>query len=563
MGVTIKISEEQGTGNAVGSVFTRTGDVVAENGDYNTGQVTEVADKKYITDAEELLLGNQSGTNTGDETNTSVKTKYEANADTNAFTDSEKTKLGSLESSKFVGEFVSKTALDTAYPTAPIGSYAYVDAGVGSDVEKYIWDNDDVKWVLQQGESTAETPASIKTKYESNADTNAYTNTDKSKVDNLGLLASKDKTALGDYENRSITSLNIGEEAVNTVNLADSAVSNSKISQIVSYGFKGNNTAGPGVEDVRTSNIPIGTPAHNLSIAANGSFVKSLLQIGLTDGDKVDLTVSNNSQDWIINPGAITNTKLTTVPTQTFKGRNTAGTGSPEDLTASEARAILNVEDGATADQTDSEIKIAYESNVDTNAFTDSEKTNLSNQSGTNTGDETTLTIQSKRPLKTVGGTSLEGIGDIPLAAAGQSYTEVNSYASNALANFNSNVLTTVPGMAVTIDRDGNYTITSSININADGNREAEIAISITPISSRTITLRDGTTVAVTAGVPFTYTDQVFGDRMQKNNNQTLQKKFKALGLLIGDIINTQLNTDGTNMDLSNRMVTGYTVNAN
>jgi hypothetical protein len=33
-------------------------------------------------------------------------------------------------------------------------------------------------------------------------------------------------------------------------------------------------------------------------------------------------------------------------------------------------------------------IKTAYESNADTNAFTDTEKTNLSNQSGTNTGDE-------------------------------------------------------------------------------------------------------------------------------------------------------------------------------
>lgn len=36
--------------------------------------------------------------------------------------------------------------------------------------------------------------------------------------------------------------------------------------------------------------------------------------------------------------------------------------------------------------------------------------------SGSNTGDETTSSIQSKRPLKTVNGTSLEGVGDIPTA---------------------------------------------------------------------------------------------------------------------------------------------------
>ena len=46
------------------------------------------------------------------------------------------------------------------------------------------------------------------------------------------------------------------------------------------------------------------------------------------------------------------------------------------------------VENNATADQTDAEIKTAYENNADTNAFTDAEKTLLWNQSGTNTGDQ-------------------------------------------------------------------------------------------------------------------------------------------------------------------------------
>jgi len=39
---------------------------------------------------------------------------------------------------------------------------------------------------------------------------------------------------------------------------------------------------------------------------------------------------------------------------------------------------MINVEDGATADQTNAEIKTAYEANSDTNAFTDAEKTKLS-----------------------------------------------------------------------------------------------------------------------------------------------------------------------------------------
>ena len=52
---------------------------------------------------------------------------------------------------------------------------------------------------------------------------------------------------------------------------------------------------------------------------------------------------------------------------------------------------------------------------TDKNYVTDAEKTVLGNTSGTNTGDETTGSIQTKRPLKTVGGTSIEGSGDIPI----------------------------------------------------------------------------------------------------------------------------------------------------
>lgn len=49
---------------------------------------------------------------------------------------------------------------------------------------------------------------------------------------------------------------------------------------------------------------------------------------------------------------------------------------------------LAGIESGATADQTGAEIKVAYEAEANTNAFTDAEKTLLGNQSGTNTGDQ-------------------------------------------------------------------------------------------------------------------------------------------------------------------------------
>ena len=54
----------------------------------------------------------------------------------------------------------------------------------------------------------------------------------------------------------------------------------------------------------------------------------------------------------------------------------------------------------------------------DTRTITPSEISAIANQSGTNTGDETTATIQSKRPLKTIEGNSLEGSGNIDLDKA-------------------------------------------------------------------------------------------------------------------------------------------------
>ena len=44
----------------------------------------------------------------------------------------------------------------------------------------------------------------------------------------------------------------------------------------------------------------------------------------------------------------VTNTKLANMANSTIKGRTTSGTGDPEDLTAAQVRAILNVADGAT-----------------------------------------------------------------------------------------------------------------------------------------------------------------------------------------------------------------------
>jgi hypothetical protein len=115
-------------------------------------------------------------------TDAQVKTAYENNANTNEYSDSEKSKLAGLDSSKFLGEYVTLGALQTAHPSPVVGSYANVDAGVGTDVKRYIWDSDDNAYVEQLGTSTILTDAQIKTQYENNANTNAFTDSRQSEV---------------------------------------------------------------------------------------------------------------------------------------------------------------------------------------------------------------------------------------------------------------------------------------------------------------------------------------------------------------------------------------------
>lgn len=77
--------------------------------------------------------------------------------------------------------------------------------------------------------------------------------------------------------------------------------------------------------------------SNNASVAANTAKVTNATHTGEVTGATA-LTIT---------AGAVTNAKLASVTTDTIKGRITAGAGNPEDLSATEVRTLLNVEDGA------------------------------------------------------------------------------------------------------------------------------------------------------------------------------------------------------------------------
>ena len=138
-----------------------------------------------INDAQTALDATWSSTKISDELNDKVDKVTGKQLSDENYTTAEKTKLAGLEGSKFKGEFVSLTALETAYPTADVGDYANVDAGTGNDVQRYAWDSSDDSWTLQQGASTALTASEVKTLYESNPDTNGFTDNLLSKLNGI------------------------------------------------------------------------------------------------------------------------------------------------------------------------------------------------------------------------------------------------------------------------------------------------------------------------------------------------------------------------------------------
>jgi hypothetical protein len=127
---------------------------------------------------------------------------------------------------------------------------------------------------------------------------------------------------------------------------------------------------------------------------------------------------------------AVTNTKLADMAVSTIKGRVTAGTGDPEDLTATQVRTILNVADGAEVNQnTFSTVAVSGQPDVVADSKTDT----LTFASGTG------ITITTDATTDTLTITATGGV--VPANHATEHVTGGLDVIANAVASGNSGLM--------------------------------------------------------------------------------------------------------------------------
>lgn len=195
---------------------------------------------------------------------------------------------------------------------------------------------------------------------------------------------------------------------VGTSEISDNAVTNAKVADMAVNTIKGRITAGTGdPEDLTATQV---RTVINVADGANNYVHPN------HTGDVT--SVGDGAQTIAFN--AVTNTKIADMAADTIKGRITAGTGDPEDLTATQVRTILNLIVGTTVQAQDADLQ----------ALADNITNGLWARTGAGTGAARTLT----QPAAGITVTNGDGVAGNPTLALTDDLNALENLASTGLA---------------------------------------------------------------------------------------------------------------------------------
>ncbi len=202
-------------------------------------------------------------------------------------------------------------------------------------------------------------------------------------------MANVIKLKQGSGSDPSASDLVLGEPAVRTdtgeIFLKKDDGSIAKVAGGIDDGDKGDVTVSNSgatftIDNGVVSTAKIADDAINSAKIANGAVnAAEMLSDNIIQEAKIQDSAVATAK---IANNAVTTAKMANMPTSRILGREQSGTGDPQYLTATEARSILNVEDGATADQTASEILTLLKTVDGSGSGLVAERVTLTNQAG-------------------------------------------------------------------------------------------------------------------------------------------------------------------------------------
>lgn len=289
-------------------------------------------------------------------------------------------------------------------------SYLLDVLGSLSDADRAKFDS------IETGATGDQTPAEIKVAYESNADTNAFTDTAQTKVgyitvtgavnldDIVSQLGSISNvvTLKGDWDASSGsfpgggTAL-AGDSYIVSVAGTVDGVAFSVDDQVIAITDNASTTtfASNWLRSAYSGNVvSVAGKTGVVTLAANdissGTFDDArIAQSNVTQHESA-ITITQSQISDFVPGGAYVSGTPSLDQIATFTDATTI-----QGITTTAFRTLINVEDGATADQTAGEIKTAYESNADTNAYTDAAVAKLASIETGATADLTGTEIKS------------------------------------------------------------------------------------------------------------------------------------------------------------------------